>query len=157
MAMENWNDFSETVVNYVETLTAPDDKFTADMAKNFIVQGTNDPRQQVRLSRTIKDILSQFEDSPLNGRRASSRASGVARLSDELQALWAETVQMITHDGITTITLGEDAYEYHTTFSGRKDENNEPLTSWGSNENMVAHTLMTKLEAGFVSAHKGDN
>ena len=64
---------------------------------------------------------------------------------------------MITHDGITTITLGEDAYEYHTTFSGRKDENNEPLTSWGSNENMVAHTLMTKLEAGFVSAHKGDN
>ncbi len=157
MAMENWNEFSETVVNYVETLTAPEDKFTAEMASNFIVQGTKDPRQQVRLSRTIKDILSQYTDSPLNGRRASSRATGVARLSDELQAIWSDTVSMETVDGITTITLGANAYDYHTTFSGRKDENGNPLESWGSNENMVAHTLMSKLEAGFVSAHKGDN
>ena len=93
----------------------------------------------------------------MNGRRASSRATGVARLSDELQAIWSDTVSMETVDGITTITLGANAYDYHTTFSGRKDENGNPLESWGSNENMVAHTLMSKLEAGFVSAHKGDN
>ena len=157
MAMENWNEFSETVVAYCDSPNAQVDEFTAGMAKNFIVKGTEEPRSQVRLSRTIKDILSAFTDSPLNGRASGSRKTGVQRLSEKAQALWADTVSMETVDGITTITLGADAYEYHTTFAGRKDDNGDPLTSLGSNENMVAHTLMSKLESGFVSAHKEDN
>ena len=47
MALENWNEFSETVVNYVDTLTAsgdPDDVFTANMAKKWITKGTENER-----------------------------------------------------------------------------------------------------------------
>ena len=157
MAMENWNEFSEKVVAYCDSETAQVDEFTATMAKNFIVKGTNSPREQVRYSKTIKDILSDFEDSPLRGRSGGSRASGVQRLSAELQAVWADLVSVSTEDGITTITMAEDAYTYHTTFAGRKDDNGDPMTSWGSNENMLNATLLGKLESGFVSAHKEDN
>lgn len=157
MAMENWNEFSTKVINYVDSETAQCDPFTADMARNFIVKGTNSPREQVRYSKTIKDILSDFEDSPLRGRSGGSRASGVQRLSAELQAVWADLISVSSDDGITTITMAEDAYQYHTTFAGRKDEDGNPMTSWGSNENMLNATLLGKLEAGFVSAHKGDN
>ena len=86
MALENWNEYSETVVNYVDS-DGECDEFSASMVKKFIKQGTDSPREQVRLSRTIKDILAEFSDSPLNGRRQSSRATGVERLSAELQAL----------------------------------------------------------------------
>ncbi len=157
MAMENWNEFSETVVAYCDSPNAQVDEFTAGMAKNFIVKGTESPREQVRYSKTIKDILSDFSDSPLAGRRGGSRASGVQRLSAELQAIWADLVSVSTEDGITTITMSEHAYNYHTTFAGRKDEDGNPMTSWGSNENMLSATLLGKLESGFVTAHKEDN
>lgn len=156
MAMENWNEFSEKVVAYCDSETAQVDEFTATMAKNFIVKGTNSPREQVRYSKTIKDILSDFEDSPLRGRSGGSRASGVQRLSAELQAVWADLISVSTEDGITTIIMAEDAYNYHTTFAGKK-ENGVPITTWGSNENMLRNVLINKLESGFVSAHKEDN
>ena len=75
MALENWNEFSETVVNYVEQLTAsedPDDVFIANMVKRWITRGTESPRDQVRLSKSIKDILAGYADSPLNGRKDRS-------------------------------------------------------------------------------------
>lgn len=155
MALENWNEFSETVVNYVETLTAsedPDDVFTANMAKKWITKGTESPRDQVRLSKSIKDLLADYTDSPLNGRRGGSRASGVARLSAEDQALWASMIDM----DVLLSAFHEDAYMYHTTFAGKK-ENGVPITSWETNENMIRNVLINKLESGFVSAHKGDN
>ena len=155
MALENWNEFSETVVNYVEQLTAsedPDDMVTANMAKKWITKGTISPRDQVRLSKSIKDLLADYSDSPLNGRRGGSRASGVARLSAEDQALWASMVGM----DVLLSAFHEDAYNYHTTFAGKK-EDGVPISSWGSNEIMIRNVLINKLESGFVSAHKGDN
>ena len=93
-----------------------------------------------------------YTDSPLNGRRGGSRASGVQRLSAEDQALWASMVDM----EVLLSAFHEDAYNYHTTFAGKK-ENGVPITTWGSNENMIRNVLINKLESGFVSAHKGDN
>jgi len=157
MALENWNEYSETVVNYVDS-DGECDEFSASMVKKFIKQGTENPREQVRLSRTIKDILAEFTDSPLNGRRSSSRATGVERLSAELQALWAEmVVATVNDDGSMDIHLSADAYTLHTTFAGRKDDDGNPMTSWGTTANMYANVLGNKLEAGFVSAHKEDN
>ena len=157
MALENWDEYSETVVNYVDSDGECDD-FSASMVKKFIKQGTENPREQVRLSRTIKDILAEFTDSPLNVRRKGSRASGVERLSADLQALWAEmVVATVNDDGSMDIHLSADAYTLHTTFAGRKDDDGNPMTSWGTTANMYDNTLGNKLEAGFVSVHKGDN
>ena len=160
MALENWNEFSETVVNYVETLTAsedPDDAFTANMAKKWIAKGTNSPRDQVRLSKSIKDLLADYTDSPLNGRSGGSRASGVQRLSAEHQANYASMVSAEYDDEGVTLRISNDILPYHTTFSGRKDDNGEPLTVWPNMETMLDSIMLSKFEAGFVSAHKGDN
>ena len=154
MAMEQWNEFTETVMQYTEKGTV--DEFSATMVANFIKQGSESPREQVRLSRTIKDVLAVYDDSPLNGRRSSSRKSGVATLSDDAQADYADMVSIEVGDTHTTLTLRNDAYDYHTTFSGRKDNDGNPLTSWGDITNMLEATLLSKLEAGFVKASKGD-
>ena len=106
MAMDTWNEFTETVMEYTTNGTV--DEFSATMVANFIKQGSESPREQVRLSRTIKDVLSQFSDSPLNGRRASSRKSGVATLSDEKQADYADMVNVEYGDEYTTLTLRND-------------------------------------------------
>ena len=153
MAMDTWNEFTETVLEYTTNGTVDD--YSATMVANFIKQGSESPREQVRLSRTIKDVLSQFSDSPLNGRRASSRKSGVATLSDEAQADYADMVNVEYGDEYTTLTLRNDCTDFHTTFSGRKDDDGNPLTSWPSINDMLNATLLGKLEAGYVKASKG--
>ncbi len=153
MAMDTWNEFTETVMEYTTNGTVDD--YSATMVANFIKQGSESPREQVRLSRTIKDVLSQFSDSPLNGRRASSRKSGVATLSDEAQADYADMINVEYGDEYTTLTLRNDCTNYHTTFSGRKDDDGNPLTAWPSVNDMLSATLLSKLEAGYVKASKG--
>ena len=153
MAMDTWNEFTETVMEYTTNGTVDD--YSATMVANFIKQGSESPREQVRLSRTIKDVLSQFSDSPLNGRRASSRKSGVATLSDEAQADYADMVNVEYGDEYTTLTLRNDCTNFHTTFSGRKDDDGNPLTAWPSINDMLDATLLGKLEAGYVKASKG--
>ena len=133
------------------------DEFSATMVANFIKQGSESPREQVRLSRTIKDVLSQFSDSPLNGRRASSRKSGVATLSDEAQADYADMINVEYGDEYTTLTLRNDCINFHTTFSGRKDDDGNALTVWPSVEDMLDATLLSKLESGYVKDSKGGN
>ena len=153
MAMDTWNEFTETVMEYTTNGTV--DEFSATMVANFIKQGSESPREQVRLSRTIKDVLSQFSDSPLNGRRASSRKSGVATLSDEKQADYADMVNVEYGDEYTTLILRNDCTNFHTTFSGRKDEDGNPLTAWPSVKDMLDATLLGKLESGYVKDSKG--
>ena len=153
MAMDTWNEFTETVMEYTTNGTVDD--YSATMVANFIKQGSESPREQVRLSRTIKDVLSQFSDSPLNGRRASSRKSGVATLSDDAQADYADMVNVEYGDEYTTLTLRNDCTNFHTTFSGRKDDDGNPLTAWPSINDMLDATLLGKLEAGYVKASKG--
>tara|TARA_R100000234_G_scaffold100502_1_gene69349 strand:- start:158 stop:625 length:468 start_codon:yes stop_codon:yes gene_type:complete len=153
MAMDTWNEFTETVMEYTTNGTVDD--YSATMVANFIKQGSESPREQVRLSRTIKDVLSQFSDSPLNGRRASSRKSGVATLSDEAQADYADMINVEYGDEYTTLTLRNDCTNFHTTFSGRKDDDGNPLTVWPSINDMLDATLLGKLEAGYVKASKG--
>ena len=155
MAMDTWNEFTETVMEYTTNGTVDD--YSATMVANFIKQGSESPREQVRLSRTIKDVLSQFSDSPLNGRRASSRKSGVATLSDEAQADYADMVNVEYGDEYTTLTLRNDCINFHTTFSGRKDEDGNPLTVWPSVNDMLDATLLGKLESGYVKDSKGGN
>ena len=155
MAMETWNEFTETVMEYTTNGTV--DEFSATMVANFIKQGSESPREQVRLSRTIKDVLSQFSDSPLNGRRASSRKSGVATLSDEAQADYADMINVEYGDEYTTLTLRNDCINFHTTFSGRKDDDGNALTVWPSVEDMLDATLLSKLESGYVKDSKGGN
>lgn len=155
MAMDTWNEFTETVMEYTTNGTV--DEFSATMVANFIKQGSESPREQVRLSRTIKDVLSQFSDSPLNGRRASSRKSGVATLSDEKQADYADMVNVEYGDEYTTLTLRNDCTNFHTTFSGRKDDDGNPLTVWPSMKDMLDATLLGKLESGYVKDSKGGN
>ena len=155
MAMDTWNEFTETVMEYTTNGTVDD--YSATMVANFIKQGSESPREQVRLSRTIKDVLSQFSDSPLNGRRASSRKSGVATLSDEAQADYADMVNVEYGDEYTTLTLRNDCINFHTTFSGRKDEDGNPLTAWPSVKDMLDATLLGKLESGYVKDSKGGN
>ena len=142
MAMDTWNEFTETVMEYTTNGTV--DEFSATMVANFIKQGSESPREQVRLSRTIKDVLSQFSDSPLNGRRASSRKSGVATLSDEKQADYADMVNVEYGDEYTTLTLRNDCTNFHTTFSGRKDDDGNPVkkpTRWMSNSKHILDAL----------------
>ena len=153
MAMETWNKFTETVMEYTTNGTVDD--YSATMVANFIKQGSESPREQVRLSRTIKDVLSQFSDSPLNGRRASSRKSGVETLSDDAQADYADMINVEYGDEYTTLTLRNDCTDFHTTFSGRKDDDGNPLTAWPSINEMLEATLLSKLEAGYVKASKG--
>ena len=155
MAMDTWNEFTETVMEYTTNGTVDD--YSATMVANFIKQGSESPREQVRLSRTIKDVLSQFSDSPLNGRRASSRKSGVATLSDEKQADYADMVNVEYGDEYTTLTLRNDCTNFHTTFSGRKDDDGNPLTVWPSMKDMLDATLLGKLESGYVKDSKGGN
>tara|TARA_R100001230_G_C5631699_1_gene139238 strand:+ start:310 stop:777 length:468 start_codon:yes stop_codon:yes gene_type:complete len=155
MAMDTWNEFTETVMEYTTNGTVDD--YSATMVANFIKQGSESPREQVRLSRTIKDVLSQFSDSPLNGRRASSRKSGVATLSDEAQADYADMVNVEYGDEYTTLTLRNDCTNFHTTFSGRKDDDGNPLTAWPSVKDMLDATLLGKLESGYVKDSKGGN
>ena len=155
MAMDTWNEFTETVMEYTTNGTVDD--YSATMVANFIKQGSESPREQVRLSRTIKDVLSQFSDSPLNGRRASSRKSGVATLSDEAQADYADMINVEYGDEYTTLTLRNDCINFHTTFSGRKDDDGNPLTVWPSVEDMLDATLLSKLESGYVKDSKGGN
>ena len=60
MTLENWNEFSETVVNYVEQLTAsedPDDVFIANMVKRWITRGTESPRDQLGYPRASRIYL----------------------------------------------------------------------------------------------------
>ena len=153
--MDTWNEFTETVMEYTTNGTVDD--YSATMVANFIKQGSESPREQVRLSRTIKDVLSQFSDSPLNGRRASSRKSGVATLSDEAQADYADMVNVEYGDEYTTLTLRNDCTNFHTTFSGRKDDDGNPLTAWPSVKDMLDATLLGKLESGYVKDSKGGN
>ena len=155
MAMDTWNEFTETVMEYTTNGTVDD--YSATMVANFIKQGSESPREQVRLSRTIKDVLSQFSDSPLNGRRASSRKSGVATLSDEAQADYADMVNVEYGDEYTTLTLRNDCTNFHPTFSGRKDDDGNPLTAWPSVKDMLDATLLGKLESGYVKDSKGGN
>ena len=158
MAMDNYAEFAETVLNYIDDKNSPVDEMRGEMVRNFIKEGTENERAQVRLSKTIKDILKSYSDSPLNGRKRGTRRSGLALLSEDAQAEYESVVSIDTaDDGSTTITLSPDAYTYHTTFSGRKDDAGNPITTWGDNATMLTHTLVSKLESGFVSAHKGDN
>jgi len=157
MAMENWNEYADSVLQYVNDENAEVNEFSATMCKNFIAQGSDSPREQVRLSRTIKDILAQFTDSPLAGRKQSSRKSGIMTLDATAQEDYADMVSITVGDDYTVLTLRNDAYNHHTTFSGRKDDDNKPLTTWGDITNMLNATVLGKIEAGYISAIKGDN
>ena len=155
MAMETWNEFTGTVLEYTETGSVDD--FTATMVVGFIEQGSENPREQMRLSRTIKDVLAKFDDSPLNGRRSGNRKSGIQALSEDAQAEYAEIVSVEVGDEFTTLTLRNDAFNHHTTFSGRKDDDGVPLTSWGDNSTMLEATVLRKLADGYVKSVKGGN
>lgn len=158
MAMDTWNEFTTTVLDY--TTNGSVDDYSATMVANFIKQGSESPREQVRLSRTIKDILSQYPDSPLAGRKSSTRKSGLALLSDAQQAEWNDNVSMENVDGTITLTVSADYItRYHKVFSGKKITVNgkkTPMTEWLTAEDCINARLLNEMQAQYVSAVKED-
>jgi hypothetical protein len=156
--MDTWNEFTTTVLEY--TTNGSVDDYSATMVANFVKQGSESPREQVRLSRTIKDILSQFADSPLAGRKSSTRKSGLALLSDAQQAEWNDNVSMENVDGTITLTISADYItQYHKVFSGKKITVNgkkTPMTAWPTAEDCINARLLTEMQTQYVSAVKGD-
>ena len=64
--MDNWNDFTTTVVDYCKTGSI--DEVDASYVKRMIEKGSDSPTRQSRISSAIRETLRDYEDNPFVSR-----------------------------------------------------------------------------------------
>jgi hypothetical protein len=85
--MENWNEFSTTVLDYAKQGTM--DEVDTSYVRKQIEKGTANPNRQSRISTAIRETVRDYNDSPFANRGFSLPSDAQGVVDDAIAAVTA--------------------------------------------------------------------
>ena len=112
--MENWNDFTTTVVDYCKTGSI--DEVDASYVKRMIEKGTGSPTRQSRISSAIRETLRDYEDNPFVSRGFQLPTDAQTVLDAALEAMSGLAEAFYSNPAVAALLLphGKANYSHFT-------------------------------------------
>ena len=158
--------YTNVITAYLEENENVLGAITAGAIRTALEEASQEPRAILRVTRTLKDQLTNIEKAggpanPLPKRVGGGKSAFTysAEQKEERNAIMSvstydEATTIEVPAGSTVVVARNDMHTFHGKTYGIK-VNGERLESWSDNDQLISHLLSDKVDDGYKSSLRG--